>query len=107
MAKDLKFFINKSLKTKNTSGNLIKSFRKSLNLTQGDVVEATKIKRPNLSALENDRIPMTNHYAEILAVCFGIHPSTLLYPDGEFSKNKELLEIEKRAKKIINKRQAV
>lgn len=104
--KDLEKLLKSNLKKKSTSGSLLKAFRKSLNLTQEDMVEITGILRPNISSLENDGMPMTAQYAEKFAVALGVHPSTLLYPDGEFAKKGELLNIEKKAKAIIEKKRA-
>ena len=42
---------------------------------------------------------MTVHYAEILGAALGVSPATILFPNGEYIKTPEILEIEKRARK--------
>lgn len=87
-----------------TPGEVIRGARIKLNLSQDDMEEITGIKRSNLSALENERIAMTSHYAEILAVVLNLHPADILYPNGNVDKTKELLEIEKKANFLIQKK---
>ncbi|MCB0356743.1 MAG: helix-turn-helix transcriptional regulator [Bdellovibrionales bacterium] len=87
-----------------TSGSLLRAFRKGLKLSQEDLEEITGIKSTNISALENDKLPLTGHYADIFAAALGIHPRVLLYPDGQFYKSAELKKIERRAQKIIKKK---
>ena len=103
--KSLETILNKNLKEKSTPGSVLRAFRKSLNLTQNDLVEITGIQRPNISALENGG-QMTAQNAEKFAAALGIHPSTLLYPNGEFVKKGELVKIEKKAQSILKKKQA-
>ena len=83
-----------------TPGQMIRAFRKRENMTLEQVSELTKIQITNLSAIENDKIAVTQHYAEIFAIVFDVHPSLFLYPNGYFAKNSELLAIEKRLKKF-------
>lgn len=87
-----------------TSGSLLKAFRKGLRLTQEELSEITGIQSTNISALENDKISMTGHYADIFAAALGIHPRILLYPNGQFHKSEELKRIEKRAQKMLKKK---
>ncbi len=81
-------------------GQLVRAFRKRENMTLELVSELTKIQITNLSALENDKIAVTQHYAEIFAIVFDVHPSIFLYPNGNFAKDIELLALEKRVKKF-------
>lgn len=106
MAKSFKTVLYQLQNEKSTSGSLLKAFRKGLQLTQADLSSITGIHVPNISALENDAIPFTNHYADIFAAALGIHPRILLYPDGTFHKSEELRKIERRAQKLIKKKQA-
>lgn len=103
--KNFENLINKNLKEKSTSGSLLKAFRKSLNLTQNDLAEITGMKRPNLSALENGE-HMTVQNAEKFAAALGIHPSTLLYPNGEFVKKGDLIKIEQKAAQVLKRKRA-
>lgn len=82
------------------SGELLRAFRKRDGFSLKMMEEITGIAQSNLSAIENGKIDMTLHYAEIFAAALKIHPAVLLYPNGIFSKNKKLLEIEKKANKL-------
>jgi transcriptional regulator with XRE-family HTH domain len=81
-------------------GEMVRTFRKQLALTLKDVEKITGIQEANLSKIENDKIEVTQHYAEVFAAVFGVNPLVFLYPDGEFKKSKELLAIERRAKRF-------
>jgi transcriptional regulator with XRE-family HTH domain len=83
-----------------TSGELLRSFRKRDGFTLKDLEEITGIAQSNLSALENDKMELTQHYAEIFSAALGIHPIVILYPNGKFEKSKKLLEIEKKARRL-------
>ena len=69
-------------------------------LSQDEVADITGIQRPNLSALENGRTPMTSHYAEILGVVYGLHPADILYPNRKLEKSTLIIEIEKKAELV-------
>jgi|SRR6185312_1276595 len=90
-----------------SSGQVLRALRKGLELTLKDIEEITDIKEQNLSALENDRMAMTVHYAEILAAALGVHPTDILFPNGKWGKSAEISAIERKAKKIITKKRAV
>ena len=80
---------------------MVRTFRKELGLTLRDVGEITGIQESNLSKVENGKIEITQHYAEVFAAAFGLNPLVFLYPNGEFKKSKELLAIERRGRKMI------
>lgn len=84
-----------------TPNETVRIFRKGLGMTLKEVEEVTGIRESHLSALENGKIEMTQHYAEIFAATFGLHPTAFLYPNGEFKKSRELESIEQKAKKYI------
>lgn len=84
-----------------TPSESVRTFRKGLGMTLKEVEEVTGIRESHLSAIENGKIEMTQHYAEVFAAAFGLHPTAFLYPHGEFKKSKELESIERRAKKYI------
>ncbi|MFZ4404218.1 MAG: helix-turn-helix domain-containing protein [Pseudobdellovibrionaceae bacterium] len=86
-----------------TPGELIRATRTNFGITQDEICEVTGLKRANLSAIENGRIEMTVHYAEVLGAALGLHPSTILFPRGKYAKKKEILDIEKRAKSLFKK----
>lgn len=81
----------------------VRIFRKGLGMTLKEVEDVTGIRESHLSAIENGKIEMTQHYAEVFAVTFGLHPTVFLYPNGEFKKSKELESIQQKAKKYINR----
>ncbi len=80
---------------------MVRNFRKGLGMTLKEVEEVTGIRESHLSAIENGKIEMTQNYAEVFAVTFGLHPTVFLYPNGEFKKSKSLAVIEQKAKKFI------
>ncbi len=86
-----------------TPNETVRTFRKGLGMTLKEVEKVTGIREPHLSAIENGKIEMTQHYAEVFAATFGLHPTVFLYPRGEFIKSKELESIERRAKKYIER----
>ena len=84
-----------------TPAEVLKGARIEAGISQEQMSEITGIKRSNISALENGRIQITAHYAEIFAAALQIHPANILYPNGEVLKTKEILLIEKKAAKIL------
>lgn len=87
-----------------TSGLVLKGARIRAGLSQEELEEITGVIRSNISALENDRLPMTSHYALIFAAALSIHPAEILFPNGNFQMTKEMKVIEKRAAALLKKR---
>jgi len=85
------------------SSEVLRGARIEAGISQEELEEITGIKRSNISALENNRMEMTSHYAEILGAALGMHPADLLYPNRQFLKSKEILEIEKRSQAVIKR----
>ena len=83
-----------------TPGEMVRALRKREGLTLEQMGTITGIRDSNLSAIENDRIQMSQHYAEVFAAALGVHPMIFLYPNGKFEKSSEILKIEKRAAKF-------
>lgn len=81
-------------------GEMIRTFRKGLDMTLKDMEKITQIQESNLSKIENGKIGVTQHYAEMFAAVFDVSPLVFLYPNGEFKKSKEIEEIERRAKQF-------
>jgi transcriptional regulator with XRE-family HTH domain len=79
------------------SGEMLRALRKREGLTLDEMEEITGIHANNLSAIENGRIDMSQHYAEVFASALDVHPMVFLYPNGKFEKTAELRKIEKRA----------
>lgn len=83
-----------------TPGEMLRALRKREGLTLEEMEKITGIRDNNLSAIENDRIQMSKHYAEVFAAALDVHPMIFLYPNAKFEKSTELLKIEKRAAKF-------
>lgn len=101
MARDMLEFLDEVVETQSTSGSIVRAFRKKFNLTQKNLAKITGIPESNISAIEHDKIDLGVKRAEMLAVVFGLHPSTILYPQPKWEKSKEILAIEKRAAKFL------
>ena len=104
MSRSLGDFLDELVPGKATSGLLARAFRKRMGLTQDELSEVTGIERTNISAIENDRIEMTKHYAEILGAALGLHPNELLYPEGDYKMNRRALEVQKKTKALLKKK---
>lgn len=83
-----------------TSGEMVRTFRKRIGLTLKDMQEITGIKESNLSKLENGKIDMTQHYAELCGIALDVPPEVLLYPGGKFDPGPRLKEVAKRAARV-------
>lgn len=90
-----------------TPADVIKSVRLGFNITQDQICEVTGLKKSNLSNLENGKIEMTVHYAEILGAALSLHPSAILFPNGHYGKSKEIKQIEKRAAQLFKKHKTI
>lgn len=101
--KKMREVIDKLLGDDLTPAMVLKGLRLDRKMSQDDLAEITGIKRPAISALENDRMNMTSHYADIFAVVFDVRPETILYPNGYVRKSEELLKIESRATEFFKK----
>lgn len=97
MKRNMMDVLNELAPGKATSGELLRAFRQREQFSLKDLEEITGIAQSNLSSIENGKIALTQHYAEIFAVALRIHPMVILYPNGRFEKDKRLLEIEKKA----------
>ncbi len=105
--RDMRDILNQVAPNEITPGELIKSLRKRLAITQDELCEVTGLRRENLSALENDRIEMTVHYAELFGAALGLHPASILFPSGKYEKSKEIMAVEKRGKALLKRKIAV
>lgn len=98
MAKRMLSILEDLVPEKATSAEVLRAFRKREGFSLDDLAEITGIAATNLSAIENGKIEISKHYAEMFAAALDVHPNVLLYPNGKFVKDKKLVEIEKRAK---------
>ncbi len=81
-------------------GQMIKAFRKARGFTLKDVEELTSISITHLSSIENDKIDLGIRRAGLLAAALGVHPSDILFPNGNWDKTAEIRKIEKLAQKF-------
>ncbi len=107
MAKLMRDILNEIDPKPATAGDLIRSARGRFSLTQDEVCKLTGLKRENLSAIENGRVGMSVHYAEIFGVLFDLHPASILFPNGQYEKSAELIRIEKKARDFLKKKKAI
>lgn len=102
--KKMKKVLHEILGKEMTPGEVVRGARVDAGVSQEEMAEITGIQRTNISAIENNRISMTSHYAEIFAAVLKIHPADILYPNRQIKKSSEILEIEKRASSILKNR---
>lgn len=93
-------FIDSLLDEVVTSGQVIKARRLSLGLTQLEVAELTGLQTTFLSGIENDKRTIGVSTALKIGMAIGLHPSSILFPNG-IQETKELKEIERKRKKIL------
>src|SRR5688500_6306480 len=105
MARLMRDILNETDSKPVKSGDLVRAARKRFNLTQEEVCQLTGLKRENLSAIENGRVQMTVHYAELFGAVFDLHPASILFPNGQHERTGKLLTIEKRARELLRKKQ--
>lgn len=96
--------LNKLFIKTTTAGKIIKAFRVNFNVTQKEMSEVVGISETNLSAIENDRREIGVELATRIGAFLGIHPSLLLFPNGqdiEVSKHQDII---RKAKQLLNKK---
>lgn len=89
------FFIKKT-----SAGKIIKSFRTNFGITQQEMSDTIGISATNLSAIENDRRELGVDLATRISAFLGIHPSLLLFPNGQDVAIKKHKDIIKKAEKL-------
>ena len=90
MSKRMMDVLNELVPEGASAGEMLKALREREGLTLEEMEEITGIRDNNLSAIENDRIEMSQHYAEVFAAALDVHPMIFLYPNGKFEKTSEL-----------------
>src|SRR5262245_49662919 len=88
-----------------TAGKIIKSFRTNFRITQKEMSEAVGITETNLSAIENDRREIGVEVATRIGAFLGIHPSQLLFPNGQDEELKKHKDIIQKAKQLRRRKQ--
>lgn len=101
--KKMRKFLHEILDQDLSPGEVLRGARIEAGISQDLMEEITGIKRTNISAIENGRLQMTSHYAEIFAAALGMHPADILYPNRAHIKSQEILKIEKKAKSLLKK----
>lgn len=101
---DFKQLLNELVKDDATPGDMLRAMRKREGFTLKEMEAITGLRESNLSAIENGRIHITQHYAEIFAVALDVHPTAFLYPNGHFKKDAELSRIEKKRQRLLKKK---
>lgn len=88
MARKLRVLLNELVSKKSSSGEMLRALRKREGFTLANMQSITGVSESNISSLENDKIEMTRHYAEIFAAVLRVHPTLIMYPDGDFEKTR-------------------
>lgn len=85
-----------------TPGEMVRANRVSrFDMTLRDLAEITGVKESNLSNIENGKVTMTPHYAEIFGAAFGLSAISFLYPNGREIETTNLAEVKNRMQKFI------
>jgi len=90
-------FIDSLIGEEVTSGKIVRSRRLTLGMTQKDLAELADMKTTFISSVENDRRSLGVHGATKLAIALGLHPSSILFPNG--------VEMSKELKRILRNRE--
>lgn len=67
-------------------------------MTLEELSEVTGIDKGNLSAIENDRKPIGVKAATKIGLAIGLHPATILFPNGYTFNEPEFRAMQKRQK---------
>ena len=87
-----------------TAGEIIRAFRENWGITLKELEGLTGIKSNNLSDMENDKKPIGVRSAIKIGTALGIMPQTLVFPNGDYDRDTEILEIEKKSQKFWGKK---
>ena len=86
-----------------TSGEVIRAKRKNYGITLQEVQKATGIPQSNLSLYENDKKPIGLVQATKIGLAIGLHPMTILFPNG-IESDKRFKGIAERSQKLLEKK---
>ena len=90
-----------------TGGEIIRAFRANWNVTLKELEELTGIKDNNLSDIENNKKPIGVKTAIKIGTALGIMPQSLLFPNNQYFKDEEILQIEKKSLKFWKNKKKV
>jgi transcriptional regulator with XRE-family HTH domain len=107
MKKEMKYilaqeFITKHLKINPTSGDIVRAARITNDFTLDDLCSITGIAKSFLSNIENNKRKIGVQSALKIAAALGLHPATILFPEGSDSPLKR--KIEQRREQFLKKR---
>jgi len=74
MGKKMIDVLNELVPKGTSAGDMLRALRNREGLTLEEMEEITGIRDNNLSAIENGRIEVSQHYAEVFAAALGVHP---------------------------------
>ncbi len=94
-------FIDSLISEKVTTGKIVRARRLTLGMTQQDLAELSDVKATFISSVENDKRSLGVHGATKLAIALGLHPSSILFPNG-VQMSKELKKIQKRRDRYVS-----
>lgn len=89
-----------------TSGQIIKAKRQNFGITLEEVEEVTGISQSNLSMYENDKKRLGLVQATKIGIAIGLHPMTILFPNG-IEGDTRFQEVIKRSAKLMAKKISV
>jgi transcriptional regulator with XRE-family HTH domain len=103
--KNMSTFLKDFFPEELTTGKVIQAKRKNFGITLEEVSEVTGIDMGNLSAIENDKKAIGVKSAIKIGYAIGLHPSTILFPNGEETKvTGELAKVKKKAQVLLDKK---
>jgi transcriptional regulator with XRE-family HTH domain len=88
---------------KMSSGELIKAKRNNYGITLEEVAKATGISQSNLSLYENDKKGLGYVQATKIGLAVGLHPMTILFPNG-IDADERFKEVSRKSEKLISKK---
>ena len=89
-----------------TSGEIVRALRNSQGFTLKDIEKMTGLSEQWLSSLENDRSSLTVKNARKISAALGVNPFSILFPNGENIKDKEIQRIERLREKLLKEKKA-
>ena len=103
--KNMSTFLEVVFSEELTSGKVIQAKRKNFGITLEEVSEVTGIDIGNISAIENDKKSIGVKTAIKIGLAVGLHPSTILFPNGPHLKvSGDLVSIKKKAEDLFKKK---
>ena len=102
-----KDFFNDFFTEKVTPGRVIKANRKNLKITLEEISLLTGIDTGNLSSIENDKKQVGVKTAIKIGLALGLHPSSILFPNGYQIEDPEIMSIKKKSEVFLSKKIAM